>query len=190
MEEDVLLLLRLEHRSQARLVDLLERQVNEAERGRAVNLEVVQGIADYFLGYPELCHHPKENALFRKLRERDETAAAAVENILAEHKDLSALTARLADVVKSTAPQDLASESGFTEAANGFIRAMRSHMKSEDETFFPAVERSLTPTDWDEIDFQVFDQSDPLFSTTVEHRFEALRNHIHEANAARQEERE
>ena len=60
-------------------------------------------------------------------------------------------------------------------------------MQSEEDTFFPAVQRCFTADDWAEIDFQVFDQADPLFSETVERRFEALRDHIHEMNAGRRE---
>lgn len=184
MEEDVLLLLRLEHRNQARLLDILEQQIHEAKRGRAMNAVIVQGIADYFLGYPDLCHHPKENALFRRLHERDPVAATAFADLLVEHEELTALTERFAGVVRKMTLEGLAQQGRLTEFAENYIRFLRRHMQSEEEAFFPAVERSFTPTDWAEIDFQVFDQTDPLFSKTVERRFEALRDHINEANAA------
>lgn len=185
MEDDVLLLLRLEHRNQARLLNLLEQQIDEAKHGRAVNAEIVQGIADYFLGYPDLCHHPKEDALFRRLRERDPVAAEAFADLLVQHEDLTALTERLSGVVRKLTLEGFAQQGRFTEFAEGYVKVLRRHMQSEEEGFFPAIERSFTPTDWAEVDFQVFDQTDPLFSQTVERRFEALRDQINEANAAR-----
>ena len=44
--------------------------------------------------------------------------------------------------------------------------------------FFPAATKALQPQDWVEIASTLTDQKDPLFSETVEERFDVVRRHI------------
>jgi hypothetical protein len=45
----------------------------------------------------------------------------------------------------------------------------------EERDFFPAAVEALHPQDWVEIAETLTDQKDPLFSETVEKRFDAVR---------------
>jgi hemerythrin-like domain-containing protein len=176
--EDVLLLLRLEHANQQKLLNVLERQIGLFKNGVTIDYDNIEAIVDYFLDYPNRCHHPKEDALFRKLRARDGAATEAVGNLLGEHEELAELTARLAGAVRPKLPGHDARGERFIVVGERFLNTYRSHMAKEEELFFPAVLHSFTPIDWAEIDYQVFDQKDPLFSEPVEACFTALRNNI------------
>ena len=58
--------LRSDHANMARLLNILERQVSAFREGEAPDYEIVQGVVEYFLDYPDLCHHPKEDLLARR----------------------------------------------------------------------------------------------------------------------------
>jgi hemerythrin-like domain-containing protein len=59
-----------------------------------------------------------------------------------------------------------------------FIDRERRHLLMEDRHFFPAALAALNPEDWSEIASALTRQKDPLFSDSVEERFDALRAHI------------
>ena len=67
--------LRQEHASMARLLDVLERQIAVFRDGEDTDYDIIEAIAGYCLTYPDLCHHPKEDLVYRALRAIDPEAA-------------------------------------------------------------------------------------------------------------------
>ena len=59
--------IRDEHANMAKLLDALERQVAVFDGGGKPDYEIVLSVLDYFLDYPDRCHHPKEDLLARKI---------------------------------------------------------------------------------------------------------------------------
>ena len=51
----------------AKLFDILERQIEIYGGGGRPDDAIIRDILDYCLGYPTLCHHPKEDLVYRKL---------------------------------------------------------------------------------------------------------------------------
>ena len=176
-------LLRQEHANMSMLLDLLDHQLARFKAGAEPDYAVVKGIIDYFLSYPDLHHHPKEDLIYLRLRVRDPVQAEALAELLAGHDDLALLTRRFA-----RATLDRMLNPGeepwqwFTSLGREFIDTNRRHMAKEEEHFFPMVLRLLTPEDWAAIDAQVTDRADPLFGGKVEGRFAAL----HESLVARE----
>lgn len=74
--------LREEHRKMSRLLDALEHQIAVFERAGKPDYDVIRGIADYFLEYPDSCHHRKEDVIFEFLCERYPPTRATVEELL------------------------------------------------------------------------------------------------------------
>src|SRR6202051_3979827 len=64
-------ILREDHRNIETLLLVLERELDIFDRAEQPDYEVVQAIIDYFRDYPDRCHHPKEDAVFAKLKTRD-----------------------------------------------------------------------------------------------------------------------
>ena len=83
---EAILLLRIEHHQADNLLSSIEDQI---DLDGDVDLELMQSIAEYFSGYPDECHHPVEDLVFRKMNSRDPKRAAAVAEILSEHKGSS-----------------------------------------------------------------------------------------------------
>ena len=62
--------LRKEHEDMAVLLDLMDRQIAQFQEGAPPGFNLVRGIIGYFLTYPDLYHHPKEDLIAERLRGR------------------------------------------------------------------------------------------------------------------------
>jgi hemerythrin-like domain-containing protein len=166
--------LREEHRNIARLLDALEHQVQTFATGGAPDYDVVLGVADYFLDYPDLCHHPKEDLIFARLRERHTLRATALGDLLAEHRAIHLQARRFRATVGMLLGETDIAGSVIVEAAQSFIAAERRHMRREEDHFLPMAEQLLTEFDWSVIETQLKQSADPLFGDAIETRFKAL----------------
>lgn len=164
-----------DHANMAKLLDALERQVALFERGEAPDYDVVQGILDYCLNYPDLYHHPKEDLILQRLRLRDPAAAEAIGDLHGEHRRLGALTRRFAAAVRGVLQDLEIPREAFGHIAREFLTLYREHMSLEERVFLPAAVRSLSAEDWDEIDARAGERRDPVFGPEGEARFAALR---------------
>ncbi|MFQ5467394.1 MAG: hemerythrin domain-containing protein [Kiloniellaceae bacterium] len=183
---DLVRRLRKEHTDMAVLLDMMDRQIARFDRGEAPDYDVVRGILDYFLTYPDLYHHPKEDMVLRTLQARNPDKAAELNMLLTAHHDLALLTRRFATATidQMINPQESA-RTWFGSLARAFVDANRRHMAIEEERFFPTVLRALTEADWEAINEHVVAGGDPLFDGRVEERFQALRDAIHDAEQSK-----
>ena len=60
-----------EHRNIDKLLLVLEHELEVFDRSEEPDYEIFQAVIQYFQDYPELCHHPKEDMVFEKLKVRD-----------------------------------------------------------------------------------------------------------------------
>jgi hemerythrin-like domain-containing protein len=167
-----------EHQNIEKLLLVLEHELEIFDRGERPDYEILQTIIQYFQGYPENCHHPKEEMIFEKLMARDADAAKRFGDVEAEHeveaKRLRGF-ARVADYIFSD--QKFLRET-FRFTVHDFIEHQRQHLKKEEQLLFPAAVRVLQREDWAEIDARLDDREDPLFNPVVEEKFRALRETI------------
>ena len=83
----------------------------------------------------------------------------------------------------STAIQDILLEAeipreAFQQRAREFLDFYRSHIKKEEEVFFPAALEVLTKEDWIEISEVREFRDDPIFGPNPHERLETLREDI------------
>jgi hemerythrin-like domain-containing protein len=175
---DTLFLLRLEHGNLSKLLGLIEDQVAAADKGAPMDLELLGMACEYFADYPDRCHHPKEDLVYRRLGERDPGARAGLRDLLAEHRRLHELTEGFAEAVRRMREDPHAAAPDPREVIREFTQRYRQHMREEDERFFPLAAERLTQDDWDTLDFTLLDGDDPLFDHAAEKRFAALRQRI------------
>lgn len=172
-----------EHRTIARLLDLLEREVGLLETSETPNYDLMLQIVDYFRSFPGLYHHPKEDLVFRRLAERNPEQAARFGDLEAEHKHCSG---RLDDFARAVVVALLEAEtaSTFASLARDFIDNERRHMASEEKSLFPAAIKCLTDSDWAEIDARSASFRDPLLEEHAAHRLDLLRSELMKATDA------
>jgi len=144
-------LLRQDHSHMAALLRMLDRQIGDFRGGRRPDYDVIAGILDYFLSFPDASHHPREDLIFAKLRDRRPQAIEAIGDLQSEHRQLAAdarefLTALRAVLEEAEIPRE-----ALYGRARRFIDRQRRHIATEESVFFPAAEASLTPADWTEL---------------------------------------
>ncbi len=161
-----------------KLLDALERQIVILEGGGTPDYDIVQGVMDYCLTFPDLHHHPKEDLVYRRLALRDPTAAAGVGDLLEEHAALGEGTRRLAAAVRNVLDEAEVPRDALLKLARDFLGHYRRHIAQEDENFFPVARARLTAADWAAIAAELGEGHDPLFSSTPDDRFANLRRHI------------
>jgi len=169
-------ILREDHRNIETLLLVLERELNIFDRAEQPDYEVVQAIIDYFRDYPDRCHHPKEDAVFAKLKTRDPAATASVGDLEAEHLKGTKRLRLVARAVESVLSEQEVLRQTVDDIVRDFIEKERRHMEMEERILFPAAAKALLSEDWAEIDAML--QSDSSLDRANEEKFNSLRQRI------------
>jgi len=175
---ETILLLTLEHKNMARLFDLLDELATRMDQGEEPDWDLLGIVADYLTGYPDRCHHPKEDLLLHKLRAKDADAARGLDQLLVEHGELSDLSGEFAVQVERAREEPGLDHDELQSLMHRYVDVYRGHMAMEESLFFPAAQRAFSRADWQEIDFRIFDGRDPLFDPDIEDRYRELRLQI------------
>ena len=170
--------LRQEHVNMAKLLTLLERQVAIFDSGQRPDYDIMLGVVEYLRDWSDRWHHPKEDLILDRLRQRDPAAAEKVGELEKGHEALADLTNQFVDVIREVLGEEELPRDRVSGLAAEFIRSQRRHMDGEEAVFLPAAERALTSEDWAEIAMRISNPEDPLFGREVEKRFEVLRRDI------------
>lgn len=174
---EVIKVLRAEHSNIAQLLTMLERQCVRLAAGQPLNRDIMEAAADYFQSYPDLYHHPKEDLIFQRLKQRDPAAARAFGDLQGEHEEIATRTREFAQSVQAGASDPNGREL-LGHWLQSFIAYQREHMAKEERLFFPAALRALTDIDWQHIRARITDQEDPLLGEAIGARYDALRHEL------------
>lgn len=166
--------LRADHVNMARLLHLVETEIGAFKAGTVPDYALLGDILDYLLNYPDLCHHPLENTIYRRLRRRVPAEADAVRELEDEHGKIAELTRRFAAAVHNVAAESQIPREAFIDLGNEFLDLMRRHMIAEETRFFPLALDNLGPSDWAEIEDKLARHADPLFKGAVLAPYRAL----------------
>lgn len=171
--------LREEHRNIAKLLDILEREIERAAMAGDPDWNVLHGIVSYFCDYPDRCHHPKEDAIFSRLQARNPDSASAIGDLHGEHQAVRLRAQRFRDHIQSIFLEDVLPRERLVGSARAFIDAERRHMMKEEEMFFPLAEKLLSEEDWQAIESQLGSELDPLLRASVEQEYQAVRDALY-----------
>lgn len=170
--------LREEHRNIDKLLSVLERELLVFDRGERPDYHIVHSVIRYFQGFPDSCHHPKEDMVLAKLKARNPIAAARVRDLEIEHKKGSIRLGRVARAVDKILIDDPISRSAVDEIIHDFIDHERDHMEMEERLLFPTALEVLEPSDWNDIKEKWSNKADPLSDTCLEGKYHILRKLI------------
>jgi hemerythrin-like domain-containing protein len=171
---EIIDVLRQEHSNIDKVLGILERELNLFGRSERPDYEVLFAVIEYFKDYPDSCHHPKEDMVFAKLRERDPVAAATVGDLEAEHREEANRLRRVALAIESVLnDQDLLRQD-VDNIIRDFIAHEREHMAMEEDVLFPAALAALQPVDWADLALKMADRYDPLSRPGLEEKYEVL----------------
>jgi hemerythrin-like domain-containing protein len=167
-----------EHRNIEKLLLVLEQELEVFARSERPDYEILQAIIQYFQDYPESCHHPKEDMVFKQLKVRDPAAAKRIGDVEAEHQVETKRLLGFAQAVEHILAGREFLRQAFHNVVHDFIEHQRQHMDKEERLLFPAAIKALRLEDWAEIDARLNDRKDPLFNGVIENKFYALQRTI------------
>ena len=174
----VVMLLQIEHRRMAGLLDLVEQQAANMARNAPVNHGLLEALFAYLSSYPDQCHHPKEDLVYRKLLARCPEMAGSLKDLVGEHEKLASATGDLARAIAGSRAAPPAPGGRLADRMMDFLDLYRRHMLMEEKHFFPAALQRLSRNDFAEIDFTLYDRPDPVFDLATEDRYSGLREEI------------
>jgi hemerythrin-like domain-containing protein len=174
-----------EHVNFAKLLDLLDAQLDLFHQGETPHYELMLDIMFYMTHYPDAVHHPKEDLAFARIKEREDGVAATVDELDRQHAELhrlgGELVASLGDIVNGS----VASRASVEGPARSYVETFRRHMDLEEEKILPMAERLLRDSDWAAINTVVRHIEDPLFGRNAERRYAAIEEHLERQGSAR-----
>ncbi len=167
-----------EHANFARLLYLLDEQLALFHTGGAPDYELMLDIMFYMTHYSDVLHHPKEDLVFAKIREREKSVAKVVDELIAQHAHIKSsgaeLVRHLDDIVNGT----ISSRATVEASARDYVGTLRGHMRVEETQILPLAERLLTAQDWTAIHSAIGRVEDPLFGRHPERRYASLQQQI------------
>lgn len=166
--------LRSEHTDIARILDIFEDELGKIETGSAPDYALIRNIADYFLDFPDTCHHPKEDVLYRSLIATRPVSLGPVVDIEAEHKVVGKIAREFAIGIRCTEPETDTLHASLVELAQRFIKIQRRHLQTEEARLFPMALDTLSEDDFAAIDARIVSATDPVFGNIPEARYELL----------------
>ena len=167
----VLDMIRDEHSSINRMLNMLECQLDLFEQGERLDYELVKEVLDYFVTFADLCHHPKESLIIAKLRQRAPELAREIGDLDGAHDKISKELHDFAHAVMNVLLDVEMPRDSFANLARAFIAQERKHMAEEEANFLPVAEAALTSEDWAEISSRAEKFRDPLPSRQPELQF-------------------
>ena len=151
-----------EHRTIAKLLHLIDQQVMRFSESASPDLDLLHLIMDYTQAFPDLYHHPKEDAIFNKLKEREPAMAVQVDTLLDDHRNMQQVTRKFANLVEQLIEDATMPRDAFVKAAVDYVDFQRNHMMREVGDVLPAAVRVLTAADWAELEAGIDQGEDPI----------------------------
>ena len=167
-----------DHENMKKMFAVLEAELAAFDHGDPPDYDLVVDILDYCITYPDLYHHPLEDLIMERVKEREPKAAKWAVDLHDEHNRLMAQTRLFLGLVHDVRQQHEVARATFSKEGAAFLAAYRKHMRYEDEELFAAAARKLTDKDWKEIDESWDSPYDPLFANRSERRYSRLRDAI------------
>lgn len=163
-----------DHISAAKILDLIEKEVDKARNEHTPDLELLEDAMRYMVNYADLIHHPKEDSMFARLVRNDPDVAGKVETLREEHRMLAASSTAFLDIVKAAQSGEFILREEVVKRGTEYVDALRAHMDTEEQDFLERAKASLTKKDLEEIDAEYASARDPLMDESLQQEYGAL----------------
>ena len=172
--------LQQDHRNVRGLLDLLAGEIDAVGDASGGDFELMRDIMIYMTRYPDHTHHPKEDLMFERMRERGVSAETerTIRTLLREHAALAEKGNAFRDMLIGVVDGSMVEREALVASGRDYADFLAYHARLEDETVFIEALRLLDDSDWAAIAKAFEAQADPVFGPVVEHEFRALYDHI------------
>jgi hemerythrin-like domain-containing protein len=188
--QKVLKQLILDHMQLERVLSCLERQINNYvnDTGEEPSLDLIQDAIEYIRAYPDAFHHPLEEMVLDKLLTRvdDQKVVQKLRQIKNQHVILGRLTKRLAADIDAVAQDQVVSLDEIEDAFANFYDFQIEHLNSENEHFFPLIEKHFREQELEDLVAGNDTLVDPMF-VARQAEFERLYDYIVECEGGQED---
>src|SRR5579872_6249344 len=139
----------------------MEQELSVFDRGEPPDYEVFGAVIEFFKRYPDSCHHPKEDVIYEKFKERAPDRAATVPDLEADHREGAVRLRRVAQAIDAVLNDQEVMRQSVDRVVRDFIDNERKHIALENDVVFPAITRTLQPEDWADIALKLADRYGP-----------------------------
>ena len=169
-----------EHRNMWQLSVVLDDLCKQLAAGNEKpDAELFGMIFDYIEQYIERVHEPKEEThLYQAVLRRSSEGREMIARFQREHAETPAAVARLRSQLNTLMQNHPQGVAEFREVVDRYLSLLRQHIMKEESELFPLARRTLTDTDWDEINSAFADSSDPQFGDESRAEFRVLLSRI------------
>jgi len=151
----------------ATIIDLIGRELDAVECGKAMDLELIEDALAYVVAYPDACHHPTEDIVFAKLGSVLPQASREIEALRREHAQLVASARAMLAAVRAVEEDALVTRAELLETGRAYVDALRRHMDKEEAGLFRLAAEHLDTAAWTLIAAAIDAMDDPLFGPAV-----------------------
>ena len=170
-----------EHNHMRKALVCFEEQLDTFERAEQPDYAVLADSLAYCRDYLDQWHHPREDAMFEILQQRNASRASSVRQLSDEHRQLAAATLRVVGVFRDVAERSaLHLREDLVRSGRELSADYRDHMDWEESAFFPVVEEVFEQADWRRLKEQVGSLADCSTTNPVEQQYAALLRAISE----------
>ena len=168
---------RAEHARFAKLLDILEAQLDRFHCGERPDYPLMFDVMDYMTTYADAFHHPPEDLSFAVVAEREPASRRLVGELVAEHAVMRAAGARLVELLEAAVEDVPLARHEVEEPGREYLEHLRRHMRRE-ELLFPFVSKWLRDSDWAAILRTKPMRPDPLVDPYADPRYAVLRRAV------------
>jgi hemerythrin-like domain-containing protein len=167
-----------EHANFSRLLDILEKQLDEFHAGGKPNYELMTDIVSYLRHFPDLHHHPREDAAFALLEKHDPAMKLPLERLKQEHRVIATAGEDLLRALSEVESDALVARAAVEAFAAVYLVYYRHHIRNEEREVLPRAKQLLTDEDWEAVAAAAPGGRDPLFGEKGDAGYRELRRHI------------
>ena len=176
--ENIITQLHEDHGHWTRILAVIDAEIAKLMADETPDFEILEDAMRYMTYYPDVVHHPKEDALFDKLKSRDPEISEVVEKVRREHVSLAEKSQQFFEIVKKTNSNEFSSKYEMIEKGRDYVRTLRTHVNQEEGGLFKAAVRLLNEDDLNEVQAAYDAYHDPLFGAEVEEKYRELYDYI------------
>lgn len=164
-----------DHINLAKLLKLLEQQVETLAAGDDADLIMMSDIADYIRRYADHVHHPKEDEIYRVFQARSAESGGVVSALMVEHQHLPNVTLDFQRLLDGLINDSLIlTRQELQDKITAFIEAQNAHLNTEEANLFPLINSTMQDADWAQVEQSMEEHVDPLFGSHILDRYRDL----------------
>lgn len=160
-----------DHVNFEKLLAVLTEELDTLRQGDPPDYDLLLDGLEYFEGYADRVHHPREERMFALCLARAGDYAGEIRAIMAEHQRLQAIAEQVHTSLDGLLHGAITPRVDVQATLEELIHVLRRHIRLENEVLFPHAHAILLAEDWTQLETEFPTHEDPLFGVRAGDEF-------------------